>query len=294
MPDVGPLFGNAGIIDRSVATTPGYQSTSALEAGAPSTPVTLLSAEVQSRETESAANEDQRQRNAPQQPPMKEQTPTLVSAPPRKASLPSVTTPQMPSEEAQAPDTVSPQLPPLPLHIKTKEPLPFAGPLSPSQQEPRSPGAESVASTTLPYAFPTPTHTPPVPAHHFTAEIQEPSPLSQSVDSQRSQANSASAAGNTSQEEEQPTSAKSTSSSSKFSNAMKFKSWASKSSRDRDNAPPALTNVPAPGSTPSEPVKSPHTGFRGLKFWQKEDLTSADSALSKPAIPQPPRVAGMN
>ena len=282
MPDVGPLFGNAGILDKSVATTPGYQSTSAFEAGAPSTPVTLLA---EDRARENIADEVPVQPTALQQPAIKEQNAALVSAPPRKASLPVVTTPQMPSSEAQAPSTASPPLPPLPLQIKTKEPLPPAGPLSPGAREPRSPGAESVASTALPYAFPTPTHTPPVPAHHFAAEIQEPSPLSQSVDSQQSQVTNTSAAGNTSQEEEQPTSAKSTSSSSKFSNAMKFKGWASKSSRERENAPPALANVPVPGSTLSEPVKSPHTGFRGLKFWQKEDQNGADTALSTFAVP---------
>ena len=120
----------------------------------------------------------------------------------------------------------------------------FAGP------GPLSPDAMSVASTHLPYSFPSPVNTPPLQSPKQISFAALPEVI----------------------EDLQPTKVQT----SKFS-GLKLKGWSGKNSngkeekqKDRD-IPQQLRSIPSPSSVSTEAIKSPRSGFKGLRFWQKDD-----------------------
>jgi len=207
---------------RSVEDVPGYQSNSPYEEEAPGTPT--------------AASGSEASTSVP--------PPKLTDLPPRTSSSNDEVSAAASSPQPFA--DLPPTLPP-----RTNPPTPKQ---SNDSETYRSPGARQSTATVLPYNFPSPVSSPPVPMPQpsvmTASQVTEPEP--------------------------------STSKNSKFA-GLKLKGWPSKNSakdKDKDREPspkspkdfsPQSSFSLPPGSATPEPAKSPLGGLRGLKFWQKDD-----------------------
>lgn len=245
MPDLQSLLSASS---KPVATTPGYEAKSALEAAAPSTPVT-------------SSDLDKEQSLSPPDKPKEEmmQTPSVVCAPPRGASLPTPATQASAAHEHI--HQTSPVVPPEPLKIRPREAA-------------LSPDNVSIASTALPYTGArTPLPTPPL--HKVTfGGIQEPTPV-QPTEERREVKFAPVTYTPDEEEEELPTSARSVG--SRFAGAsLKLKNWGSKARNDKDRSEKDETPPPQSAPVPSQVQtngdnKSPLGGFKGLSFWRQKE-----------------------
>lgn len=246
---------------------PGYSAASTAEEHAPNTP---LSAAVPSKDASTPAEPSlapafNDTEEAPSSP-LAEEIPVTSMPPARFASL---------GANTGSPHSFSsPRPAPLPLRSYSNDKASTASSAVKSSNDVQSPGAASVvsvASTHLPYNAPTPVHSPPLlmpqPAAPVPQRTESASQITQAAAPHRSGGGDTSAS-DISTEEPLKQSANGT---SKFG-GLRLKGWGGGSGKsDNKAANLHLNGLDKQSQVQSEAVKSPMTGFKALKFWQKDD-----------------------